>query len=281
MKTRLIVAALAMAAAVASADDGKAKSTAAAKGKTKPAVVLKNDDQKIAYTAGFLTGVNNMRQMPDVDIDAFVAGIRDAYAKKEPLLNQDEMKAVLETYRGRLEQEAEAKFRVQAETNKAASEKFLAENKQKAGVTVTASGLQYEVLKAATGTTPKASDTVKVHYSGSLTNGEVFDSSRERGEPMSFVLDQVIPGWTEGLQLMPVGSTYRFVIPASLAYGEDAPPVIGPNQTLVFEVELLDIEKPAAAGPASEAATAAPAEQPAAEPAPAPEPKKKKGWWSK
>lgn len=241
MKTRLIVAALAMTAAVATADDVKAKSS----------VVLQNDEQKIAYTAGFLTGVNNMRQMPEVDVDAFVAGIRDAYAQKDPALNQDEMKAVLETYRGRLEKEAETKFRAQAEANQAASAKFLADNQKKAGVQVTASGLQYEVLKVAEGAKPKSSDTVKVHYHGTLPSGEVFDSSRERGEPMSFVLDQVIPGWTEGLQLMPVGSTYRFAIPAKLAYGEDAPPVIGPNQVLVFEVELLAIETPAADKPAT------------------------------
>lgn len=239
MKTRLIVAALAMTAAVATADDGKAKSS----------VVLKNDEQKIAYTAGFLTGVNNMRQMPEVDIEAFVAGIRDAYTQKEPVLNQDEMKVVLETYRGRLEKEVETKFRAQAEANQAASEKFLVENQKKAGVKITASGLQYEVLKAAEGAKPKATDTVKVHYHGTLPSGEVFDSSRERGEAMSFVLNQVIPGWTEGLQLMPVGSTYRFAIPAKLAYGEDAPPVIGPNQVLVFEVELLGIEAPAADKP--------------------------------
>jgi FKBP-type peptidyl-prolyl cis-trans isomerase len=130
----------------------------------------------------------------------------------------------------------------QAAANAAEGDKFLLENRAKEGVIVTESGLQYQVVELGTGPMPSATDKVTVHYRGTLLNGEEFDSSYSRGEPISFQLDQVIPGWTEGVQLMPVGSKFMFFIPADLAYGPAGGGPIGPNATLVFEVELIGIE---------------------------------------
>lgn len=133
---------------------------------------------------------------------------------------------------------------VMAQDNKAAGEAYLAENKEKEGVRVTASGLQYEVLKAGSGKQPKATDTVVVHYRGTLIDGTEFDSSYKRGQPIDFPLNRVIPGWTEGVQLMQEGAKYRFVIPSALAYGPRGTPggPIGPDATLIFEVELLKVQ---------------------------------------
>jgi FKBP-type peptidyl-prolyl cis-trans isomerase len=130
-----------------------------------------------------------------------------------------------------------------AGTNAAAGEAFLLENRMKEGVQVTESGLQYEVISAGEGPKPAATDRVRVHYRGTTLNGEEFDSSYSRGEPATFVLNQVIPGWTEGVQLMPVGSKYKFYIPSDLAYGPGGSRGIEPNSTLIFEVELLGIEE--------------------------------------
>jgi FKBP-type peptidyl-prolyl cis-trans isomerase len=137
-----------------------------------------------------------------------------------------------------------AKMMADAKTNLESGNKFLAENAKKPGVTTTPSGLQYEVMTDAKGVKPGPKDAVKVNYKGSLLDGKPFDSSYDRGEPAVMPLNGVIPGWSEGLQLMPVGAKYKFWIPASLAYGEQAPPMIGPNQVLVFEVDLLEIVKP-------------------------------------
>src|SRR3546814_376928 len=134
-----------------------------------------------------------------------------------------------------------------ARKNSAEGEEFLATNKTKPGVKTTASGLQYQVLRAGNGAKPQATDTVRVHYLGTLLDGTKFDSSYDRNEPAQFALNQVIPGWTEGVALMPVGSKYKFWIPGNLGYGERGAGPIGPNSTLVFEVELLDIVAPAAA----------------------------------
>ena len=142
---------------------------------------------------------------------------------------------------------------------------FLAKNKSKSGVKTTASGLQYEVEKEGTGPKPKATDTVKVDYTGTKIDGTKFDSSVDRGQPATFPLNQVVPGWTEGLQLMPVGSEYKFYIPAKLAYGERGPGPIGPNATLIFDVKLISIEPPAAQ--AKEAPKIVPGSKPADKPA--------------
>lgn len=193
---------------------------------------------KISYALGLSIG-NNFQSsgIKDVQIDDFVQGLKDVLNNSKPAISYDEAKQVINDYFVKLQGE-------KLENNKKAGEEFLNINKNKAGVTTLPSGLQYEVLQKGTGAKPAASDQVKVHYTGSLINGTVFDSSVQRGEPAVFGVTQVIPGWVEALQLMEVGSKWKLVIPSDLAYGErGAGEAIEPNSTLVFEVELLDIIK--------------------------------------
>lgn len=248
MKRILLATALLASMPVMAAEKPADKPAAA---KPAPAVALPKDDDKAAYSIGYFTGKANAQHLDTLNVDAYVAGFRDAYAKKEPVLTEEEMKATLEAFKQKLAAEAYAKSKKEADENKAKSATYLAENGKKAGVTTTASGVQYEVLTQGTGPKPKSTDTVKVHYEGKLTDGSVFDSSLQRGEPATFRLDQVIPGWTEALQLMPVGSKYRITLPPEQAYGEQGAGPIPANAILVFEVELLGIEKAdAAAKPA-------------------------------
>lgn len=201
------------------------------------------EDDKAAYAIGYFTGKANVQHLESLNVNAYVAGFRDAYAKKQPVMSEDDMKATLDSFKQKLAADAYAKAQKEAEENKQKSAAFLAENAKKPGVKVTPSGLQYEVLQEGKGAKPKPSDTVKVNYEGKLIDGSVFDSSYQRGEPANFRLDQIIPGWTEALQKMPVGSKYRIVLPPDLAYGEQGAGPIPANSTLIFEVELLDIEK--------------------------------------
>jgi FKBP-type peptidyl-prolyl cis-trans isomerase len=194
---------------------------------------------KVSYFIGRNIGKQMAGQGFKPDYDALKSGLQDSVEKKDSKFPEDQLKAAMEQFSAAM-QEVDA--RKQAESSKK-SEAFLAENAKKQGVTTTASGLQYEVIKAAEGPKPAATDTVKVHYKGTLVNGEEFDSSYSRNEPAEFPLNGVIPGWTEGVQLMNKGSKFKFVIPGKLAYGEQgSPPKIGPNETLVFEVELLEIK---------------------------------------
>lgn len=192
---------------------------------------------KISYALGLSMGQNLMGSgVTSLDYADLAAGIKDVLEKNQPQISYQEAQQVL----GQFFQELEAKI---AGAAKAEGEKFLAENKKREGVQVTASGLQYEVLEATIGQKPKATDTVRVHYEGTLIDGTVFDSSYKRGESISFPLNGVIKGWTEGLQLMSVGSKYKFFIPYQLAYGErGAGQQIPPYATLIFTVELLGIE---------------------------------------
>lgn len=200
-----------------------------------------NNLQKISYAMGYQV---SGQMPPEVDVNAFSAGIRDAKAKKQPQLTDEQIGEAFMAY----QQEQQAKLQPTAEDqampnteNNSADKAFLVENAKKPGVVTTASGLQYEVLEQGTGAKPKASDEVKVHYEGKLINGTVFDSSLARGEPLAFGLSQVIPGWTEGLQLMQEGGKYRFFIPSDLAYGSQNMGSIPPNSTLIFEVTLIKV----------------------------------------
>jgi FKBP-type peptidyl-prolyl cis-trans isomerase FklB len=207
-------------------------------------VELKDIKQKSSYAIGMDIGSNFKRQEIDVDPKALAAGIADAFAGK-PQLTEAEAKQVLSDLRTQLMAKGEAKQKEAGDKNQKDGEKFLAENKKKDGIRTTASGLQYKVLKSGTGKTPKNTDTVKVHYHGTLIDGSVFDSSVQRGEPTTFPVNQVIPGWTEVLQLMKEGDKWQVYIPSNLAYGPQSPsPKIGPNSALIFDVELLSIEKP-------------------------------------
>jgi len=213
---------------------------------------LKDTKQKISYAIGMDIGANFKRQEIDVDAKTLAAGIADALAGK-PQLNEAEAKQVINEFRTQMmarmqakQQEMEAKQQEAAPKNLKAGQDFLAANAKKEGVKTTASGLQYKVIKSGDGKgrTPKSTDTVKVHYHGTLIDGTIFDSSVDRGQPATFGVDQVIAGWTEVLQLMKEGDKWQVYIPSKLAYGErGAGGQIGPNSALIFDVELLSVEK--------------------------------------
>jgi FKBP-type peptidyl-prolyl cis-trans isomerase FkpA/FKBP-type peptidyl-prolyl cis-trans isomerase FklB len=200
-------------------------------------ITLDTDKKKASYAIGQQVGEGLKAQGVEVDVNVIAASIKDVLEGKESRLSQEELRAAMMQMR----QEGIAKRKEQGETNKKEGEAFLEENKGKEGVKVTDSGLQYKVLEEGDGKSPSAEDTVRVHYKGTLINGETFDSSYERGEPVEFPLSGVIKGWTEGLQLMKVGGKWKFFVPADLAYGERGRPGIPPNATLIFEVELLEI----------------------------------------
>jgi FKBP-type peptidyl-prolyl cis-trans isomerase FklB len=205
---------------------------------------LKDPKQRASYSIGTDIGANFKRQGLDVDAKALAAGIADAFAGK-PALTDTEIREALNNFRKEAMAKMESKQKTDGDKNQKAGEAFLSENGKKDGVKTLASGLQYKVLKSGAGKSPKATDTVKVHYEGKLIDGTVFDSSLERGEPATFPVNQVISGWTEALQLMKEGDKWQLFIPAKLAYGERQPPgsKIGPNSVLIFQVELLSIEK--------------------------------------
>jgi peptidyl-prolyl cis-trans isomerase len=191
---------------------------------------------KLSYALGLSMG-NNFKSsgIQSLDIDDFANGVKAIYENIKPEMSYDEAKQTINEFFTRMQQEM-------TEKNREIGEKFLVENKKRAGVITLPSGLQYEVITEGKGAKPKATDRVKCHYEGQLINGQVFDSSVKRGEPAVFGVNQVIPGWVEALQLMPVGSKWKLYIPSDLAYGEKgAGEAIAPNSTLIFEVELLDI----------------------------------------
>jgi len=197
---------------------------------------LATEEAKISYGLGMMIGERVLGQYGELDYDLLVEAMKAQHAGEETLISMEEAQMALQA------QQEEAAAAASAEAS-AAGETFMAENAARDEVTVTESGLQYEVLTEAEGEKPTEDSTVSVHYVGTLMDGTEFDSSVARGEPASFPLTGVIPGWTEGLQLMNVGSKYRFVIPSELAYGDrGAGQAIGPGETLVFEVELLEIK---------------------------------------
>lgn len=203
-------------------------------------------EQKAGYSLGANIGSNLLAQglTADLDVAAILVGLQDSIAGGELKMTQAEMDAAIQAFSQLQQDKATAQIEAQAQ----AGRDFLTQNATQPGVTTTASGLQYMVVTEAADANaamPAATDTVSVHYTGSLIDGTVFDSSVERNEPATLPLNGVIPGWTEGLQLMKVGSKYRFFVPSALAYGEQgAPPVIPPNSTLIFDVELISIDTP-------------------------------------
>jgi FKBP-type peptidyl-prolyl cis-trans isomerase FklB len=193
--------------------------------------ILKDVKSKVSYGFGLQIGKNFKKQGVELDTDLILKGMKDGFAEAKALLTDAEIEQAMIAFR----QEMDA-------ARKKVGETFLADNAKKEGVKTTASGLQYKVIKEGAGTSPKATDEVTVHYEGKLTDGTVFDSSRVRNQPSTFRLNQVISGWTEGLQLMKPGAIYEFVIPSAIAYGaQGRPPQIPPDSPLVFNVELLAV----------------------------------------
>jgi len=218
------------------------KSTTTTASKPKP-LTLSTEKDKISYALGMNMARNLKQGSVDVDPDVLSQGVKDALAGNKTLLTEDEAKATLTNLQTEMRTKQQEKMQQVAQTNKKAGEDFLAANKGKEGVVALPSGLQYKILKEGTGLKPSSSDSVVCNYRGTLLNGTEFDSSYKRGEPATFPVSGVIKGWTEALQLMPIGSKWELFIPPDLAYGErGAGADIGPNATLIFEVELLSIQ---------------------------------------
>jgi FKBP-type peptidyl-prolyl cis-trans isomerase FklB len=231
---------------------------------------LKDQKDKASYSIGYDIGETFKKQNVDLNADTLFGGLKDALAGKEAALSKEDREKTLQAFQKEMMEKQMTASKEAATKNAAEGEKFLAENKKKDGVKTTASGLQYKVLKEGSGPSPKETDTVVTNYKGTLIDGTEFDSSYKRNEPATFPVNRVIKGWTEALQLMKPGSKYQLFIPAALAYGErGAGQLIGPNATLIFEVELLSIKPPepaATVAPGAAAPTAG--TSPAAKPAP-------------
>lgn len=205
---------------------------------------LKEESQQVGYALGLDIGSSLKAQQVEVDTDAFLAGLKDALAGAEPKLSREQMMTAMMSVQAKVQQRQQQQMKDLSATNAAEGKAFRDQNAAKEGVSTTASGLQIETLKEGTGAQPTAEDTVTVHYTGKLVNGDVFDSSEQRGEPATFTLSDVVPGWREGVALMKVGGKSRLVLPPELAYGErGAGNRIPPNATLIFDVELLDVKK--------------------------------------
>lgn len=207
-------------------------------GKTK----LKNESDSISYYIGLSVGMSiKESEIQEFNPEVFNKAVQEAMHQKEPKISQQEISGYIKNYFGKLQYQ-------QGEKNLKEGQEFLAKNKMRSGITTTASGLQYEVIKEGTGPKPKETDVVSVHYKGTLIDGTVFDSSYDRGQPATLSLNsRIIRGWIEALQLMKVGSKYKVYIQTDLAYGQNPPPrqtTIKPNMALIFEIELLSIEPP-------------------------------------
>jgi FKBP-type peptidyl-prolyl cis-trans isomerase FklB len=206
----------------------------------------KDPKDKISYSIGVDIGRNMKRSGIDINPAMLAKGLGDAVSGNKTALTDEEMQQTLQAFQTEMRAKAMKSREEAGDKNKAAGEAFLAENKKKEGVVTLPSGLQYKIVTAGKGEKPKSTDTVVTNYRGTLIDGTEFDSSYKRGEPASFPVNGVIAGWTEALQLMPVGSKWQLFIPSNLAYGPSGPPgsPIGPNSTLLFDIELLSIKKP-------------------------------------
>ncbi len=200
-----------------------------------------SESQKFSYILGSQIGGFSKQSELEVDVEMFTKGLNDMAKGSELAISQTEINLFMAALQQKAQEKAQTAQKAAGAENVKKGQAFLDANKEKDGVKVTASGLQYKVITEGDGAKPVATDKVKVHYSGTLIDGKEFDSSYKRNQPAEFRLNQVIKGWTEGLQLMTVGSKYEFYIPSGLAYGPNGPPSIGPDQTLIFTVELLDI----------------------------------------
>lgn len=239
-------------------DKGAADTKAAADAAAKPDAAgkipgLATEKEQVSYTIGMEMGKSIKPIKDEVDLATLKRALDDVINDKKLLMNEEQVAEVMQTFSAKMQAKQQeemakkqAEMEAQGKKNVDLEKTFLAANGKRPGVVTTASGLQYQVIKQGTGPKPKAEDRVSVHYVGSLLDGTEFDSSYKRNEPAQFVLKQVVPGWTEGLQLMPVGSKYKLWVPSKLGYGEAGTPggPIAPNSTLVFEVELLQIDKP-------------------------------------
>jgi FKBP-type peptidyl-prolyl cis-trans isomerase FklB len=226
---------------------------------------LKTDKDKASYAIGMNIGQNLRKQGEVIDATVVQRGMKDALAGNKTLMTEDEAKAALMTLQASMRKKQEEQVQQMAETNKKDGDAFLAENKTKAGVVTLPSGLQYKVLSEGTGPKPTAADSVVCNYKGTLLDGTEFDSSAKHGGPATFPVSGVIKGWTEALQLMPVGSKWQLFVPSDLAYGQrGAGGGIAPNSTLIFEVELVSIKSSDAAQPGVKAPAPAPGAEPGA-----------------
>lgn len=206
-------------------------------------MTLTTQKDKQSYAIGMNIGKGLHRDSVDVDPNILAQGLKDALAGGKTQMTDDEAKAALTALQTDVTKRQQEQMQVAGEANEKAGDAFLEANKTKEGVVTLPSGLQYKILTQGTGPKPAAADTVVCNYRGTLVDGTEFDSSYKRGQPTTFAVGQVIPGWTEALQLMPVGSKWQLFIPSKLAYGAHGPaPVIGPNSTLIFEVELVSIQ---------------------------------------
>lgn len=202
-----------------------------------------SDKEKTSYSIGLNIGMNLFEQEVTVDMPTLTKGIQDGLANAKPALTEDEIRTVLTNLQKEVQTKQQAKQKALAEKNSKDAEAFLTANKAKEGIVTLPSGLQYKVITEGKGAKPAATDTVVTHYKGTFLDGQQFDSSYDRGEPATFTVNGVIPGWTEALQLMPVGSKWQLFVPSKLAYGEKGfQNVIPPNAALVFEIELVSIQ---------------------------------------
>jgi FKBP-type peptidyl-prolyl cis-trans isomerase FkpA/FKBP-type peptidyl-prolyl cis-trans isomerase FklB len=250
-KSRSMLAVL-LLAALAAAGCNKADKPAADQAKKADAAAsgdqiagLPTEKEQVSYMIGMAMAKQWQPIKDEIDVDMVAKAIRSSFAGEKPLLTDEQAAKISETFGEKMQAKQIAKMLADAKQNAEAGDKFLAENAKKPGIKTTASGLQYQVVTAGAGAKPKPTDTVRVNYKGSLLDGTVFDDSSKHGGPAEIPLQQVVPGWQEGIALMPVGSKYTFWIPAKLGYGDKGTPggPIPPNATLVFEVELLDIAK--------------------------------------
>ena len=211
------------------------------------AASLVTDKDKLSYSIGADLGKNFKNQGIDVNPEALAKGMQDGMSGAQLILTEQQMKDVLNKFQKDLMAKRSADFNKKADENKSKGEAFLSSNKTKTGVVVLPSGLQYKIIDAGTGAKPSKTDTVTVEYKGTLVDGTVFDSTEKTGKPATFQVSQVIPGWTEALQLMPAGSTWEIYVPSDLAYGpRSVGGPIGPNETLIFKIHLISVKKAAA-----------------------------------